>query len=328
MKVGLTYDLRQDYLDMGFSPEETAEFDKPATIDAIESSLKSLGFETERIGNVQHLAAMLSSGYRWDLVFNIAEGMYGLGREAQVPALLDAYSVPYTFSDPLVLSLTLHKGMTKRVVRDLGFPTAPFFLVEQPEDIKQVDLPFPLFVKPVAEGTSKGISPSSIVNSAEQLRSSCEALLTEHAQPVLVETFLAGREFTLGLLGSGTGAMVIGVLEVALRAEAKGNSYSYFNKQNYQEYIEYKLFTDEPMASTLSKLALSVWQGLGCLDAGRVDIRLDEAGNPFFLEVNPLAGLNPIDSDLPILWSKLGRKYEDLIAEIVNSALSRLALRS
>ena len=120
MKIGITYDLRSEYLAMGFSDDETAEFDRDDTIAAIENTLQALGHETERIGHIKQLAAALVAGKRWELVFNIAEGMYGIGREAQVPALLDAYAIPYTFSDPLVMSLTLDKAMTKRVLRDAG----------------------------------------------------------------------------------------------------------------------------------------------------------------------------------------------------------------
>ena len=118
MKIGITYDLRDDYIAEGYTEEETAEFDHPRTIAAIEDTLQSLGYETDRIGHIRALARRLVAGNRWDLVFNIAEGLRGFGREAQVPALLDAWEIPYTFSDPLVLSLTLHKGLTKRVIRD------------------------------------------------------------------------------------------------------------------------------------------------------------------------------------------------------------------
>ena len=130
MKIGITYDLRQDYLDAGYGEEETAEFDRPETIAAIDQALQALGHVTDRIGNIRSLARRLVQGDRWDLVFNIAEGLSGFGREAQVPALLEAYAIPYTFSDPLVLALTLHKGMTKRVIRDAGLPTPAFAVVE------------------------------------------------------------------------------------------------------------------------------------------------------------------------------------------------------
>src|SRR5512135_3443527 len=134
-RVGMTYDLRTDYLEEGYSEEQTAEFDQPATIDAIEETLGSLGYRTERIGHIRALAKRLVAGERWDLVFNIAEGLRGFGREAQVPALLDAYDIPYTFSDPLLLTLPLHKGMTKRVIRDLGIPTPAFAVIGSPEEI-------------------------------------------------------------------------------------------------------------------------------------------------------------------------------------------------
>src|SRR5512136_3438123 len=135
MKVGITYDLRDDYLKEGYNYEETAEFDRVDTIEGIEEALTALGYTADRIGNVKQLVTRLAAGDRWDLVFNIAEGMYGIGREAVVPALLDAYRIPYTFSDPLVLALTLHKGITKQIVRALGLPTADFAVVSRPEDI-------------------------------------------------------------------------------------------------------------------------------------------------------------------------------------------------
>ncbi|MDD5207544.1 MAG: D-alanine--D-alanine ligase, partial [Desulfobacterales bacterium] len=141
MKVGITYDLRKEYIAMGLGEEETAEFDKPETIEAIAGALVQLGHRAEKIGNIQALAKRLVAGDRWDLVFNIAEGLRGFGREAQVPALLDAYEIPYTFSDPLVMSLTLHKGMTKRVIRDLGIPTPDFAVVEDETEAGKVDLP-------------------------------------------------------------------------------------------------------------------------------------------------------------------------------------------
>ena len=222
MVVGITYDLRDEYIAMGFGDEETAEFDRADTIDAIENTLSDLGYETERIGHVKKLVEFLSAGKRWDIVFNIAEGLYGIGREAQVPALLDAYEIPYTFSDPLVLSLTLNKAMTKRVVRDLCIPTPDFALVEKLPDIDSVSLPFPLFAKPVAEGTGKGISAASKIKNRDDLQSVCSYLLDRFRQPVLIERYLPGREFTVGIIGSGDEARSAGVIEVILNREAEG----------------------------------------------------------------------------------------------------------
>ncbi|MGQ0675107.1 MAG: hypothetical protein ACT4N4_03330, partial [Rhodospirillales bacterium] len=199
MLVGLTYDLRSDYLAAGLSPEETAEFDSPATIAALEAALRALGHRTERIGNVLNLVRLLAGGRRWDLVFNLAEGLNGMGREAQVPALLDAYAIAYTFSDPVVMGLTLELGLTMRVVRDCGIPTPDFAVVAGAGDVARVAQPYPVFAKPVAEGTGKGIDPASRIADAPALDRRCRALLARYRQPVLVETYLPGREFTVGL---------------------------------------------------------------------------------------------------------------------------------
>jgi D-alanine-D-alanine ligase len=323
MRIGITYDLQAEYLAAGFSEEETAEFDREDTIVAIEQTLEDLGHKVYRIGNVKNLASCLVAGERWDMVFNIAEGLGGFGREAQVPALLDAYNIPYTFSDPLVLSLTLHKAMTKRVVRQLGIPTPDFFVVENQSDLKKVDLPLPLFAKPVAEGTSKGITAASRITSQSTLVSTCVNLLLTYNQPVLIERFLPGREFTVGILGTGEGAAVLGVMEVILQEYAEPEVYSFHNKEQCEELVEYRLATDTK-AAEVGEIALAAWRGIGCRDAGRVDIRLDVNGIPNFMEVNPLAGLHPKHSDLCIIAGMKGMPYRVLIEAIMRSAVSRV----
>jgi D-alanine-D-alanine ligase len=323
MKVGLTYDLRDEYLLEGMEAEESAEFDRPDTIDAIESALQSLGFKTDRIGNIKQLTARLSSGDRWDIVFNIAEGVSGFGREAQVPALLDAWRIPYTFSDPLVLCITLHKAVTKRIIRDLGLPTTDFALIEDPSDVSQVSLPFPLFAKPVSEGTGKGVTKASKIVSQDALKKVCLDLLERYKQPVLLEPFLPGREFTVGIIGTGRDARSVGVMEVIIRPKAESDVYSYKNKELYEELVTYRIAQDL-MAERAADIALRSWRGLGCRDAGRVDLRADSKGMPNFIEVNPLAGLHPEHSDLPILCTKIGVSYKELINDIMESALHRL----
>ncbi|EKD39994.1 MAG: hypothetical protein ACD_75C00212G0001, partial [uncultured bacterium] len=269
MKIGMTYDLRAEYLAAGFGEEETAEFDRPETIAAIENALRLLGHETVRIGNIQSLVKRLAIGERWDLVFNIAEGLYGFGREAAVPALLDSYRIPYTFSDPLVLTVTLQKAMAKRVIRDLGIPTPDFAEVCVPEDIAKINLPYPLFAKPVAEGTGKGVTAASKITSAKELEKVCRDLLAKYKQPVLVETFLPGREFTVGIVGNQERARSIGVIEVILLANSDPDVYSYRNKEICEEVVEYRA-VDDPEAREAVELALQVWHGLGCRDSGRV----------------------------------------------------------
>lgn len=323
MKIGMTYDLRAEYLAAGYGEEETAEFDRPDTIDSIEKALRLMGHETVRIGNIQSLVKRLAAGERWDLVFNIAEGLYGFGREAAVPALLDAYRIPYTFSDPLVLTVTLQKAMAKRVIRDLGIPTPDFAEVCVPEDIAKINLPYPLFAKPVAEGTGKGVTAASKITSARELETVCRDLLVRYKQPVLVETFLPGREFTVGIVGNQERARSIGVVEVILLANSDPDVYSYRNKEICEEVVEYRA-VDDPEAREAVELALQVWHGLGCRDSGRVDLRSDSKGRPYFIEINPIAGLHPEHSDLCIIGSKCGLGYQELIAEIVEGAVARI----
>ncbi len=208
MRIGVTYDLRADYLAMGMSEEDTAEFDSEITIAAICSALGDLGLTPVRIGTVKNLIAKLAKGERFDAVFNFCEGLKGIAREAQVPAILDIYDIPYVFSDPLTLALALDKGMCKRVVRDAGVPTVDFRVIEKLSDVKKVDLPFPLFLKPMREGSGKGVGADSKVENARDLRRVAGTLLAKFNQPVLVEEFLPGREFTVGIVGTGDDAAV------------------------------------------------------------------------------------------------------------------------
>ncbi len=324
MRIGITYDLRAEYLRQGYGEEETAEFDSIETIDAIDDALRGLGHATDRIGNVNSLTRRLAAGARWDLVFNIAEGMHGYGREAQVPALLDAYRIPYTFSDPLVLTLALHKGTAKRLVRSMGLPTPDFAVVHDDSDLDAVDIPWPVFAKPIAGGSSVGITGTSKAHNKRELARTCRDLLERFQQPVLVETFLPGREFTVVVVGTESNARVLGVMEVALRDTAEPAVYSYSNKRNYLTRVSYRLVQDNDVVDVAAAMALRIWNDLGCRDAGRLDVRCDGNGNLNFLEINPLAGLHPVDSDLVILGRLLGISHSSLIETIVTSAQERV----
>jgi D-alanine-D-alanine ligase len=321
--IGLTYDLRDDYLKMGFSEEETAEFDQPGTINAIDEELRRQGFITDRIGHIRSLTERLVKGDRWDLVFNICEGLYGTGREAQVPAILDAYQVPYVFSGPLVLALTLDKAWTKLIVGAAGVPTPEHTIIFTENDIGKVPISFPLFAKPLSEGTGKGINENSVIHDKEQLTTWCSYLLRQFHQPVIVEAFLPGREFTVGIVGTGDDARCIGTMEIVLKENAEQNVYSYVNKEECEERIIYQK-AKGPVVAECEKLALRSWRAIRGEDGGRVDIRLDKNDVPNFLEVNPLAGLHPLHSDLPILCTLNGITYHELMTLIMQSALKKI----
>lgn len=326
MRIGLTYDLKSEYLAMGVSMEDAAEFDKEDTIDGIENALRELGYTTDRIGHAKTLVKRLEVGDRWDLVFNICEGLHGIAREAQVPAILDLYGVPYVFSDPLVLALTLHKGMTKSVVRDAGVPTSDFCVYETAEDLHGLRFGAPFFVKPVAEGTGKGCSAKSIVRDRTALTGVCDELVARFHQPVLIEPYLAGREFTVGITGTGRAAQIVASMEIVLLDNAEKGVYSYSNKGHYEDRVVYRPgdTARDPVIAAAERVSLDAWRALGCRDGGRVDIRCDANQAPMFLEVNPLAGLNPKDSDLPILARMANVSYTQLIGRIMDSAVARV----
>ncbi len=326
MKIGLTYDLREAYLAEGYDELETAEFDRADTIDSLENAIQSLGHQTDRIGHVRQLVSRLAAGDRWDLVFNICEGLRGIAREAQVPALLEAYAIPCTFADPVAMAVCLHKGLTKTLVEKCGMPTPQFAVVESITDIASINLPFPLFAKPIAEGTGKGISPASCLSSAAELSQVCEALLAKFRQPVLVETYLSGREFTVGILGTGDDARVLGTLEIVLLSDAEPGAYSYINKERCEELVRYDLVRsdNDPEVAEAERIALISWRELNGRDAGRIDLRSDGNGRPNFIEANPLAGLHPEHSDLPMIATKVGMSYVELIRQIVESAARRM----
>src|SRR5664280_1308606 len=320
MKVGLTYDLRSWYIDRGYSMDETAEFDKQEKVDALANYLKQMGHETELVGNAFQLIEALAAGQRWDIVFNIAEGLYGDGRESVVPAILDQYKIPYVFSGPVIMGLSLNKHLAKLVVAASGVPVSPGCLITELKDLDKCNLKYPLFVKPVSEGTGKGITESSLINSIAELLKMVKWILTEFHQPALVEEYLPGREFTVGVVGFGEEAFAIGGMEVMT---VNNLPYSVEVKENYQNYCTYKPL-DPDITDECKSVALRAWKALDAVDAGRIDLKADRNGKICFIEANPLAGLNPVHSDLPMLSRMYGIEYQTLMEMIMKSAIKRM----
>ena len=318
MLVGLTYDLVEDWAAEGLGAEDLAEFDAPETIEAIETFLLRCGHRAVRIGRAQALVQRLAAGARWDFVFNICEGKEGSGREALVPALLDAYGIPYTFSAPLTLTTALDKGLTKRLLRDAGLPTAPFAVLT--EGSEPVDLLFPVFVKPLAEGTGKGIDATNLCRDRDELAAAVDRLAAGFRQPVLAETWLPGREFTVGVLGTGGNSRLVGVMEIIADA-----TYGFDTKKHYDTRVSYRLATDGA-ATAAGDAALAAWRLLGGRDGGRIDLKCDRQGQPMLLEINPLAGLHPVDSDLVILTRLAGHSHDWLLEQILAEACGRSGL--
>lgn len=323
MRVGFVYDLRDDYLREGYSAEDVVEFDTGATLDHIDGALTRLGCTVERIGRGQQLARRLVEGTRWDLVLSIAEGLHGRSREAQVPALLEMFGQPYLFSDPLTMALTLDKAMAKRVIHTAGIPTAPWCVVNSLDDIAQINLPFPLFIKPLWEGTGKGCDLQSLVRDKKDLPGVVAAKLERFRQPVLVETFLSGREFTVALIGNAPDIRPLGIMEIFLNDQADAEIYTMTNKELSESRVTYQLAKDS-VGDRIVQLGREAFMALGCRDVARIDFRCDAAGHPYFLEANPLPGLHQTHSDLPIIAGLVGVAYDDMLGMILEAGRKRL----
>ncbi|MBL7214847.1 MAG: ATP-grasp domain-containing protein [Phycisphaerae bacterium] len=322
--VGLVYDLRSEYLAEGYSEEEVAEFDSDETVQLLQEAIERCGYRTERIGHGKSLSLRLAAGHRWDMIFNIAEGIGGRCRESYVPAMLEMYDIPHTFSDPLICALTLDKAMAKQWIAQHRLATPAFAVIETMDDIDTVKLTYPLFAKPLAEGTGKGVDQNSKIENKTKLKAVCAVLLGRYHQPVLVEEFLPGREFTVGILGTGREASVLGTMEIELVSKGEPAIYSYLNKEECESRIHYHPLLDDPaLKEKVEQLALRCYQVLQCRDAGRVDVRCDGRGEPCFIEVNPLAGLHPEHSDLPMIATQEGVSYDTLIGTILKNAFKR-----
>src|SRR6266540_6719659 len=332
MRIGLAYNEKPDPTP-ALASDEHAEWDDPSTIDAVEQALG-------RFGSVVRLEAdalfpqKLSLAHP-DLVFNMAEGLRGPSRESHVPAICEYLKVPYTGSDPLTLALTLHKGRAKEILAYRGVPTAPFRVVERTSDLDRLPLPFPLFVKPVAEGSSKGVFANNLCDSTALLVERVLFLLERYAQPVLVETYLPGAEFTVAILGNGAAARCLPIVGFDFAALPHGVTpvYGYEAKWVWDTperplaLFQCPARVPVSVAKAIERVALAAYHALGCRDWCRVDVRLDAAGTPNVVELNPLPGIIPdpnMNSCFPKAAGVAGMTYEELIQEVVRIAWKRI----
>ena len=346
MKLGLTYNLKP----AGAEGDQFEEFDSVETIEALKSAIRAAGHEPIRLGwGLEMLEAL--GRERVDGVFNIAEGVGGRGRESQVPAVLEMLGIPCTGSDALAIALTLDKALAKIVAKNAGIATAPWFVCDLPSltstdksvcatstlpnqqvlpqgkaNVAQTLLsvlsqdaaldtgnPFPVFAKPAAEGSSMGITDRSLCRDQAELIAAIERL--SKYGPVLVEEFLPGDEFTVGIIGGE----VLGVMQVLPRGDDNDFIYSLDVKRDYLNLVDYRL-VDAP---DVAEVALEVWRAFGLRDVARIDVRRDRNGVADFVEVNPLPGVHPINSDLVILARLAGISHADLIGRIVAAAIKR-----
>ncbi|MFZ5924929.1 MAG: D-alanine--D-alanine ligase family protein, partial [Bacillota bacterium] len=324
--VGLAYNLKKDCPRSEMVVEDAdAEFEEQATVDRIVKALRAAGHRVVRMPYGPGLLSRLQRDHV-DIVFNIAEGWDGRCREAIVPAILESLGVPYTGSDPLTLAVCLDKAVTKAIVSSYGVPTPRSVKVETADELHKVDLDFPLFVKPAYEGSSKGVRSSSKVIDREELARMVSWITGSYRQPALVEEFLPGREFTVGILGNND-LETLPIMEVRPVADIAPESfvYCYNTKHDNMERFLCPAPVSDDLAEKIRDVAVRAYRVLECRDLARVDVRLDRAGNPNFLEINPLPGLSTA-SLYPIAAMAAGLSFEDLVLRILEVAASRVNL--
>ncbi len=320
VRVGLTHNVKRG------SDETQAEFDSPETIESIRAAIASFGHEVVLLEARADLPARIAES-QIDVAFNIAEGLVGRARESQVPSLLELLGLPYTGSDPSTLSLCLDKALAKQVVEHAGVPVPLGLVWRTGKEKLPKDFPFPALAKPVAEGSSKGIG-GGVCRTEAELRETVRALVDAYAQPVLVETFLPGREFTIGLLGASR-PRVLPPLEILFQESADELPiYSYAHKfEGKPIQFEVPAKVDAKLGAELERVGRKAFRALGCRDVARIDVRCDGHGKVHFIECNPLPGLSPGFSDLCVIAESTGMSHQDLIGEILAPALRRGGFR-
>ncbi len=330
-KVAFTYNLKRK-VEEGLPDDYYSEFDSKETIEAIANGLRSRGNEVFLVEADKGLLNWLQSN-KIDIVFNIAEGINGESREAQVPAILDFLGVPYTGSGVLALSASLDKAFTKKIFEQAGIPTPRYKLIEEPAEISDEGLRYPLIVKPNREGSGKGITITSVVrNRAELEKEVCKTYKT-YRQEILVEEFIEGRELTVGIIGNSPPA-VLPILEIDFsNCRASGEFFYTWKVKEFEKEVEdskglspiwhcpARLTKQEE--ALVGDTAIKAFNALGCVDLSRVDIILDKEGVPYVLEINPLPGLDPIDSNFPFIAKCAGLDYPALMNRILDVAIER-----
>lgn len=337
MKIGIAFDLKPDEPPPPGAPDDLhEEFDKPVTVRAIADVLRGLGHDVRELGDGRPLLDALLRDPP-DFVFNFAEGTgTSRSREARVPATCEMLGIPYTGSDPLALAVALEKDLTRRLAADAGVtvpngvtfrpPPAPYDgdFAEFLPVLAEAGLALPVIAKPAFEGSSKGVRNRCLIERPEDLGPTVASLWTGYGQAVLVEEFIAGDEVTIGLVGNDA-PRVLGIMRVVPRTPTERFVYSLEVKRDYDRLVDYECPAKLPEDVTreVEASALAVWDALGLRDVARLDFRV-RGGVPYFLEVNPLPGLNPESSDLVFLATRVNVSHAELVTMIFEAAVARV----
>ncbi len=328
-KIGLTYNLKSDVqLSAGDPIDLNAEFDSEETVNCIVAALEAGGHQVKKIGHVYNLIKQIED-LDVDIVFNIAEGFNGRNRESQIPLLLELFAIAYVGSDALTLGITLDKIAAKKCFIADGLPTAPYFCAEQTEDLARFNtIGYPLIVKPRYEGTSKGLSAQSRVENLDQLTRQVELITQKYKQAALVEKFVRGMEFTVPVLGNGNPrAMPVSQVKINGKLDLGNEFFTFERVLAKDDSLQYAC--PAPISSELTQrlqaIAVLAYKSVDCRDFGRVDFRVDEQGNLFILEINPLPSLAKQDV-FNLFPQTMGSTYQKTVNQILDFALERYGL--
>jgi D-alanine-D-alanine ligase len=328
MRIGLSYDLKDNVPRPQGKPEDALEeYDSLETVDAIAKAIEAQRHSVVKLGGGREFLNNVL-GQRVDLVFNISEGLGNYrSREAQVPSVLEMLGVPYSGSDPLCLAVSLEKPLAKRLVSFSGVATPRWQVVSDTRQLKEVEwsrFSLPAFAKPAHEGSSKGIRITSRLENSQQIVEAVTGLLEYYQQPVMVEEFISGEEVTVGVIGNSP-PKVVGIMRVVPRKKTDYFVYSLEVKRDWESLLTYECpaLLGKGVLQDIADSSLKAYEALGCRDFARMDFRIGPDGTPYFLEINPLPGLNPKSGDLPIMAGKMGWTYEALISAVLNAALQR-----
>ena len=329
MKVAVTCNLKEK--DDTKPPDYFSEFDSEETINSIVGAIKKNGHEVQVVNVSKSDLFTYFRKNKVDFVFNIAEGTNSKFRESEIPAILDYLNIPYTGSKTFSLALALNKAFTKKILKAENIPTPRFQVFIKGTEQLDPHLKFPLIIKPNCEGSAKGINSSNVVHSKEALYKKIKELRNLYKQEVLVEEFIEGKELTVGILENGK-ASVLPVLEIDFDNCKKSGEYFYsWRLKEFQGNEDLGLVPtfycparlDEKTEARVKEIALRTHQAVGCFDISRTDIRLSKDNIPYVLEINPLPGLNPKESNFPMMAYAAGMRYEDIINSILISAEER-----
>lgn len=323
LRIGFTFNVKRKIAKAEGDDDSQAEYDSPTTIAAIKQAIESFGHTVVDLEATPELPALLGAS-AVDVVFNMAEGGTGRNRESAVPGMLELLSIPYTGSDSATMALTLDKALAKRVVAQHGVPTPAFLVMRTGNEKLPPGLTFPAICKPVAEGSSKGVVGRSVARDEAELRVIARELIGKYKQGALVETFLPGREFTVGLLGEKR-PRVLPPMEIVFTRPTEHPIYSFEHKLAFTDDVRYDCPAQlEPrLLREIEDVARGAFIALGCRDVARIDVRCDARGQVNFIECNPLPGLTPDWSDLCMIAKAAGMSYRELIGEILGPALRR-----